>query len=144
MAEIRYEPCKGEHLRYIEAQAFQAQEQLVLLTPDYVEIITSNVALSAWVNNRCIGAGGIIPVFPHRAVAWALLSKSAGTYMLPITRKIRRFLDLDPTPRIEMTVAVDFEEGHRWAKAIGLSPETGVLRKHGAGGGDEIMYARIK
>jgi hypothetical protein len=142
---LEFRVCKPGHLAYIAVQEAQRVDQAVMLKTDYAEIACSHIALSAWVGNECVGAAGIVPLYPHRAVAWALLSKNIGLALVPATRKIRRVLDADMTPRIEMTVAVDFKAGHTWARLVGMKLETPEpLRKHGARGEDEMLYARVR
>lgn len=141
---LEFRPCHGEHIKYLDVQSVQRKGYQMSLREDELEALTSGVSLSAWHNSRCVGAAGFVHFYRHRAVAWMLLSKDAAPHMLAIARKIRRVLDLDPTPRIEMTVDVEFKEGQRFAELIGMTRESGILRKHGMLGEDEIMYARIK
>ena len=142
---VEFRRCLPGHLTYLHAQETQRLELAVMVTPEYAEVATSHVALSAWVGYTCIGAAGLVPVYPHRALAWALLSNQAGGHMGAIVRKMRRVIADSPFPRIEMTVSVDFENGHRLAKAVGLTLETPTpLRKHGATGNDELIYARVR
>lgn len=141
---VEYRPCRADHLRCIAVQDGQQIGRANLLTPEYAAVIDASVGLSAWVGTRCIAAAGIVSIFPHRASAWALLAHDVRRYMVPLTYKVRRFLELDPTPRIELTVRDGFEPGHRWALAIGMTKETGVLRRYGLNGEDEHMYVRIR
>lgn len=145
MAELVYRKCLPGHLSVIEVQDAQKYDQAVLIAPEYADMACRNEAISLWHGNKCLGAAGIIPVFPHRAMAWALLSRHIGPYMHPATKKVRRFLALSPVPRIEMTVRADFEAGHKWARLLGMRLETPEpLRKYGANGEDEMIYARVK
>lgn len=143
---VEYRQCRPQHFECLDVQEGQKEELAVMLAnTSYAEIACSHVAISAWLGNRCLGAAGFVPLFPHRAVAWSLVSQNIGTAMVDVTRKIRNILAADPTPRIEMTVDVDFEAGHKWAKLIGMTLETPIpLRKFGARGEDELMYVRIK
>jgi len=143
--EIVFRKCLPDHLAYIKVQDAQLNEQTVMLNTEYASVATSHVALSAWRGNECLGAAGFVPIFATRAIAWALLSRNIGYDMPTITKKIRKVIALDPTPRIEMTVDARFEAGHRWARLIGMSLETPEpLRCHGANGEDEMMYARVR
>lgn len=142
---VEFRRCLPGHLIYIHAQDVQKFELSIMVTPEYAEVATSHIALSAWDGNTCVGAAGLVPLYPHRALAWALLSASAGPHIGAIARKMRRVIADSPFPRIEMTVSVDFENGHRLAKAVGLELETPIpLRKHGAAGNDEMIYARVR
>ena len=143
--ELEYVKCRPEHFAYINVQDAQKEELAQVIHTDYADLMCQNLSLSVWLNSRCLGAAGIVPVYPHRAIAWALVSRDIGAALVPISRKVRRILELDPTPRIEMTVAVDFKAGHTWAGLLGMTLETPEpLRRHGARGEDEMLYARIK
>lgn len=141
---LEFRPCYGEHLKYLDVQNEQKQDYHIMLMPEQIEAVTAGFSLSAWEGSRCVGAAGLLNIYPHRALAWALLSRHAGPHMMRIARKVRSVLEFDPTSRIEMTVNASFENGRRFALAIGMQQETGILRKHGIRGEDEIMYVRIK
>jgi hypothetical protein len=142
---LEYRPFRPEHLNYIQPQAVQRFQQLGMIEPAYAEFLAAGVSLSAWDGHRCVAAAGIAIIRPYRlALAWALLSRHAGPHMLSITRRCRQVIAQDRTPRIEMSVNADFEQGRRWALAVGMRLETPVpLRKHGANGEDEVIYARV-
>lgn len=142
---IEYTPFRAGHLQYLAPQDEQRHEHAILLSSEYADIVDNNFGLSAWVGGKCIAASGIVPMFSHRAVAWAILSNDASMYMLPIVKKVRSTLALLPYQRIEMTVSAEFEKGRRFAELVGMTLETPLpLRAHGARGEDEYMYARIK
>lgn len=145
MTDVEFRVCQPGHLEYIDVQDEQRVDKAVMLKTDYAEIACSYIALSAWVGNECVGAAGLVKIYPHRAVAWALLSRNIGMALVPATRKIKRVLELEPIARIEMTVAVGFKAGHTWARMVGMKLETPEpLRKHGAQGEDEMLYARVR
>lgn len=145
MTEIEYRPCKQEHIRYIDPQDGDSRSKLVYLDPDYAYIINDHFSMSAWVGNECMGAAGIITLHKYQGIAWAIVSRKAGPYMLAITRKIKKAIELHPCKRIEMRVIFDFEEGHKWAKLIGFGePEAPRMRSSGVFGEDETLYARVK
>lgn len=142
---ITYQPFKSGHLRFLVPQASQRYDHAVLLQPEYAQIIDANFALSAWSGFVCVAAAGCIPVFPTRAIAWAVLSNDAAPFMLAITRKVRRVMAGLPYQRIEIAVRADFEDGKRFARLIGMKLETPEpMRKHGADGVDEYQYAMVK
>lgn len=142
--EVEFRPCKPGHFEFIEVQEQQRQELAFVVSTDHKETLCSHVAISAWLGNKCLGAAGFVPMFSHRAIAWALIAHDIGPALVPVSRKIRHIIALDPTPRIEMTVDVDFEAGHKWAKLLGMKQETEALKYFGALGNSEIMYARIR
>lgn len=142
---ITFRTFTAEHLRYLSPQAGQRYDHAILLNTQYAEIVSNNFGLSGWEGSRCVGAAGVVPIFAHRAVAWAILSNDAAPYMLQIVRKARSYLAMTHYQRIEIAVRADFEEGHRFARLIGMQLETPEpMRKHGANGEDEMMYAVTK
>lgn len=141
---MEYLPFLAGHLRYLTPQPEQRVEHDALLKCD-LSAMERHVSLSAWHNNVCIGAAGVLPIWPHRAVAWMLLSDSAHRYMLPLTRKVRRVLSALPYARIELTVAAEFEAGHQFARLLGATLETPQpMRMFGINGRDEMQYAILK
>lgn len=142
---VEFQPFRSEHLRYLIPQTIQRHDHAILLNSSYASIIDGNFGLSAWVGLQCIGAAGVVPVFPTRGVAWAILSHEAAPYMLAITKKARRTMAMLTYRRIEIAVRADFEEGNRFARLIGMDLETPEpMRAHGAHGEDEYMYAMVK
>jgi hypothetical protein len=143
---IEFRPLDAGHLRYLTPQAMQADEHVLMLSdPNSVAMINNNFGLSAWADHECIGAAGIVPIFSHRAIAWAILSAKAGDYLLPIVRKMRQVLCASPYRRIETTVSAEFRNGHCFAELLGMRRETPEpLAAHGAKGEDEYLYAMVK
>lgn len=142
---MRFEPFRSEHLRYLVPQSLQRHDHAILLNSQYAAVIDGNFGLSAWTGNTCIAAAGAVPIFPTRAVAWAILSNEAGPYMPWIVKKVRRTMSLLTYRRIEIAVRADFEDGNRFARLIGMKLETPEpMLAHGAHGEDEYMYAMVK
>lgn len=142
---LEFMPFKAEHLRYLTPQAEQRRSHAVILASNFGAEMEANFSLSAWEGHKCIAAAGCVPIFNHRAVAWAMLSTDAAPHMLAIVRRVRKAIDMLPYRRIEISVQVDFEAGHRFAKLIGMELETPTpMRAHGANGNDEMQYAVVK
>lgn len=120
-------------------------DYLTMTSPEYAPLITDHFAISGWDGVRCVAAAGIVSLWPGRALAWALLGKNINPKnMLQLTRKVRSAMDIHPAKRIETVVNSDFQEGHRWARLLGMECECARMRCHGIHGQDEAMYARIK
>lgn len=142
---IEFLPFRVGHLTYLKPQAAQRHDHAAMLREPHAAELERFVSLSAWAGHVCVGAAGVIPIRPHRAVAWLLLSDTAGDFMVPLVRKVRRTLALLPYKRIELTVAADFQQGHQFARLLGARCETPEPMKfYGADGGDEVMYAVLK
>lgn len=140
---ITFEPFHPQHIKYIAPNAVQIDEYALMQQDGVSDILTSGVALSAWVSGACIGAAGVVPHWPGRAEMWALISPRAGKYMLPCLRKTRFVLDTLPYRRIDMVVKVDNAEGHTIAHLLGFEYEAKLEAYH-TDGSDMIMYVRIK
>lgn len=140
---VDFVPLNAGHIKYVEVNEAQKAEQMAMIE-GYGAYACQHPGLEAWRGNRCLGMAGLIPVYPGRfLMAWALLSRHAGPYMLPLTRMVRRMLDGQRVERIEMTVAAEFEEAQRWAAMLGFTRETPrALKARRADGGDEYIYAR--
>lgn len=142
---VEYRPLKQAHLGLIRPQDHDRQLLAGYMSPQFKEVLEGSFGISAWVGLRPVAAAGIIPIHGMCAVGWAMLGADSGPYLRQITRKVRNAIEISPYQRIEMRVICDFEEGHRWAKLLGFGePEAPRMRKSGARGEDETLYARVK
>lgn len=142
---LDYQPFRSGHLQFLAPQRLQRHDHAIMLNSEYANIVDNNFGLSAWRGNTCVAAAGVVPIFRGRAVAWAILSNDAAPYMLEIVRKARRTIAALPYRRIEIAVRAGFDDGHRFARLIGMTLETPEpMRAHGANGEDEHMYAVVK
>lgn len=91
--------------------------------------------------DKVVAAGGLIPIWSGRVLAWALIG--AGANMHAVTRAavdfLRRFRELT---RIEATIDLTFPEAIRWIELLGFQRE-GIMRKCGPNGEDFAMYSRV-
>lgn len=102
-------------------------------------------ARTALLDGRPIACAGVIELWPGRGYAWALLDRSSGRHMLPITRAVRGFLDSAPWRRVEMAVDAKFLAGCRWADLLGFVRETPApMRAFAPNGADCFLYARVR
>lgn len=86
---------------------------------------------------------GMVAEHAQAMTAWALFSRHAGPWMLPITRWVRAYFDALDIERIDMLVRADFPEGQRWAMLLGCWHECTRARAF-ADGTDQRIYARLK
>lgn len=107
-------------------------------------------AWSAWRirDSVLLGVGAIVPLWPGRAAAVALVGDRIDRRDWPeITRTVRRVLDAahaNGHRRLEASVAVDFPAAARWADALGFTRETAApMRAYGPDGSDHYLYARL-
>jgi hypothetical protein len=141
---LSYHTCKPAHIKAVVAQEHDAYNKVLYASADFAEILSCGFAVSAWAGVRCVGVAGILPVNKFRAIAWSLLGSNAGPYLTHITKRVRLAIDSHPCRRIEMTVKCDFEQGHRWARLLGMTCEAERMVSHGVFGEDEALYAKVK
>ncbi|CAB4126151.1 hypothetical protein UFOVP68_13 [uncultured Caudovirales phage] len=135
-------PARAEMALLIRPQPIQIKLG-ALITPQTLQArIDTGLAFAVIDGNEILALGGAQDLWPGRAVAWGLLCSGIGATMVPITRAVRRFLDTSPIRRIEAEVAVDHEEGRRWAEMLGFKRE-GTMRAY-FNGADFHLYARVR
>lgn len=122
-------PYAPRHLREIALQPHQEHLAAFIATRDHAErVADAGPCWTAAVDGVPIGCGGFQEPWAGRAIAWAVLSHTAGPWMLPLTRAVRSAFAAHPAERIEAQTAVDFLSGLRWAFAIGFRAECRLER----------------
>lgn len=142
--QVEYMPCKAEHFRHISLQEHDVMHLAAHLSDDFARVLETEFALSAWANFRCIGAAGLVGMWPGTALAWAIVSKDAGPYLKPITKKVRSVIQASPFKRIEMRTDVNFKQGNQWARLLGFTLEAPLMRKSGSLGEDQCLYSMVR
>lgn len=136
-------PFEPQHLEQLCLQP--AQEYLRgVVTREQAEVAAAHPSFSGFAGDELLGCAGILPAWQDRALAWSWLGSSAGRHMAAITRAVRRFLEAQPHRRVEITVDVDFDAGHRWAELLGFTLEAPRMKAYRPDGGDCSLYARIR
>lgn len=87
-----------------------------------------------------IGCGGLLPIYPHRALAWTSVSRRASAIFF--VRFLREYLDRQTIRRIETVVDVDDKLCHKWVALLGFVPEGPPLQYYNADGSAAQMYVR--
>jgi len=136
-------PFKPEHLKTLvlqDSQAWMGDK----LKPEYgASLIKAGPCFTAMDGDEVLACAGVMNIWEGRVLAWALISDNAGKRFVRIVKAIKRFIDAHQAVRIEATVDVDFEEGHRLMKILGFEYE-GTARKYLPDGRTVCLYARIK
>lgn len=89
-----------------------------------------------------IGCGGLLPIYPHRALAWTSVSRRASAIFF--VRFLREYLDRQTVRRVETVVDVDDKLCHKWVTLLGFVPEGPPLQYYNADGSDAQMYVRYR
>ena len=143
---MRIEPFKEFHIELLRAEGIQAAQadELSIVPAQYASVLAANgPAFTGWDGTTIVGCAGMIPLFPHYGVLWALLSKGAGRNMLAIHRAVLRFIEMTPVQRLEATVKEGFEEARRWVESLGFECE-GAMRHYGSDGSTFLRYALVR
>lgn len=117
-------PFKAEHLGLIKPQEKQSGI-LNQVTPAHgLFIETCEVAFTAVDGDEIIACAGIIPLWPGRGHAWAVMSNNIGNRFIRVHRAVKRAIELSSFRRIEMCVDSEFLEAVEWAHMLGFVDET--------------------
>lgn len=115
------------HLDEIALQPRQADAARRMAEPDVLgAVLASGMAWTIFHRHVAppIAIAGILPVWRHRAVGWALIGPVPRAAWPALTRLVRRVLDRAGAAgwhRIDAFVDLDFTAGHRWARALGFA-----------------------
>jgi hypothetical protein len=139
---IRFEPCQDWHVKLIEVQDSQLDEKHWSEQID-VDLVGNSLALSCWIDDKCVGAAGIRPIWRGRAFAWSLLGKHSGPALPAIAKKLRFVLATFPAKRIEMTVRESFAPGCRLALLLGFQREARLPAFY-PDGSTVYLFTRLK
>jgi hypothetical protein len=142
---IEFERFRPEHIEGFQVQPAQYELQTHLGYPGYAEAIQGPYTWTGLIDGSVVGFAGIQIKWEGRGLGWAMLSTHlTARDFLRAHNKVREILDVAQMRlrRIETAVRSDYEEGHRWAKALGFSPE-GTMRKFTPNGYDAVLYARV-
>lgn len=142
---MRLIPFAADHLDQLEAQPGQAVDA-ALFTPEIGAALVNDMARTLVADGRVLACAGIQPMWPGRAVAWAILSSQIGARgFLRYHRWVARALDDAHARglwRIETTVDPEFDNAVRWAAALGFLYE-GRMRGYAPDGRDHLLVARV-
>jgi hypothetical protein len=114
-----------------------------MLSADLTNLSDAGLAWTAEHDGVVLGIAGLAPQWENRALAWALISDTAGPQFRKIHAAVSRFLEVSEFRRIEANVDVGFDAGERWMRLLGFKYE-GYLTAFRPDGADMLMYARIK
>lgn len=133
-----------DDLLKLDLQSGQATFKELTGDKSYASWLLSGDSYSLFEGDRLLCCAGLIELWEGRAHGWAFISEQVdGKDLLKITRAVRRCFEASLYPRIETTVDLGFEQGHRWAKLLGMKYE-GTHYKYSPDGLDVAMYARIR
>ena len=143
---IAFIPYQPHHMGALQLQLAQAALQPLVDNPRYAAALAGEHSWTALDDGRILAVAGVLPQWPGRSIAWALLGRSIGPRQFPaLHRKVLAVLEAAASAgarRIETAVCADFENGHRWAEKLGFRAE-GLMRAYCSEGRDHVLYARV-
>ena len=96
-------------------------------------------------DGRPLACAGAAPYEPHRALVWSFLSDEVDRWTFPyVHAEAVKFLARLPFRRLEASVLVGFEQGHRWMRLLGFTVEAPLQRAFLPDGSDCVGYVKIK
>lgn len=117
-----------EELRTYADMAAEESLRPYLKALDFDVYDTAGPAWSGYWNGEPVGAAGFMLPYGRdntmRAIAWAILFKRSGPWFAHVHRYVKRGIAASPYRRIETEVYCDFDDGHRWVRALGFTLET--------------------
>lgn len=137
-------PYKAEHLHLIDLQ--ESQRYLSAYLSQGLRVsLEGDFSFTAVDGDQVLGCAGLAEQWENRGIVWAYLSEGIGPRrFVQIHKAVVRFLEVAPLERIEATVDIDFEEGHRWLRLLGFALEAPLMRRYRPDGGDSALYARVR
>ena len=96
--------------------------------------------------NRPIVCGGIIKYWQGCYEGWVIASHYINNYPIETARTIKKYTDYliekNNIHRLQTAVLHSFDDGHRFAKFLGMEPE-GLMKKYDYMEQDYMRYARV-
>jgi hypothetical protein len=136
-------PYRAAHLLELQLQDGQLSSTPAI-TPVYAVQLEGEFAFTAFYHGKILAVGGVLELWKNRGQAWTMIDRSAGKHFLELHHAVKRMLDIVPYRRIEADTACEFEQGHRWLKALGFQLEAPRMKAHRIDGGDSALYARVR
>ena len=114
-----------------------------LVSVESVAELERHVAFSVLEEGSVLGCAGVISPWPGRGMMWALFSEEIGRCWVGVHWFARRFIRDCGVRRLEATVAVEFQNGHRWVRQLGFTREIERMEGYLPTGGAASLYSRV-
>lgn len=137
----RYEP---KHLGTLLNQPHLAYLGPYLKGDPSEALAQHRYAYTGLLDGEVLFCAGLMEYWENRAEAWAVLKEDLGANFIAVHNMVKRFLEIIPHRRIEAIVDFNFEEGHRWVRALGFKREAPLLKHYRPDGGDCTLYVKLR
>jgi hypothetical protein len=139
---VRFEAAHVDRMRMQAAQAW-FQGHATAETMKGVE--QGPFAVTFMEAGEPVLCGGAMAYWEHRALVWSLFSDRVNRRnFVGVHAAAERFLAALPFKRLEASVDVGFEQGHRWMRLLGFKVEAPLQEAFQVNGSDSVGYVRIK
>lgn len=137
-------PFEGEHLNAMVVQEAQRWLQENVSVAE-LKGLEGPYAATLMEDGKPLICAGVVPYWSTRALLWSFLSDwVTPANFRAVHREAKAFLAGLPFKRLEASVDVGFENGHRWMRALGFQVETPLQRAFQPDGKDSVGYVRIR
>lgn len=142
---MRIVPFLPEHALAVRLQPMQAAEGPPVSQKEAEALANGPAYTALGEDGAVLAAAGLLPQWPGRACAWAMIAHNAGPHFVRITREVRRALEACEFRRIEITVDAHFAAAVRWAEVLGFRRETPEpMAAYCPNGSPAYLYALVK
>lgn len=129
------------HLAYLKSQG--AFGDVEMSTEKMAEIEREGRTYTALAEDgEVLAVAGLLCFWKGRYEAWAFLNQNRPKEFFAIHRITQRYLDT-VKGRVEAVVDKTFENGHRWARALGFKVEAETMEKYCPNGNAATLYSRV-
>ena len=135
-------PMRHWQYRWLIDRTPAAEGQRYGLTDEQLKNIEGPLSWTLVCDGEPVVCGGFIQQWPGRYMSWSYVDPAHGKNMVIITREVKKKVD-EIQGRIEMTVRASFTQGLRWARLLGFSVETPLMRGYGPEGEDHVGFVRF-
>ena len=135
-------PFRRWHYEWLVAARKTGEGKAVTLNEGLLERLEAANTWTAVADGDPIAVAGTVMQWPGRHLAWAYLGEGTGPHMTWLTLATERNLS-KLKGRIEATVRVEFEAGHRWMRLLKFQVETPEMKGFGPQGEAHAGYVRF-
>lgn len=144
MSSLRIEKFKAEHLTELFKEE-AARHFAKYITPQHaVGLEQANLSYTAFIDDRIVACGGAVEYWKNRGEAWIIFGKTSRDKFILLQRAAKKFIQMCPLKRLEASITIGFEAGHRWIKSLGFELEAPLAKSYTQEGEDCALYSRVR
>ena len=137
-------PFAAEHYTQMDVQHAQAIMRDIV-SIDGLRGLECPYASTLMQDGLPLACAGAAKYWEGRALLWSFLSSRVDARNFrQVHAAAHQFLSGLPYRRLEASVEIGFEAGHRWLRLLGFKVETPLLRRFGCDGSDHVGYVLLR